>query len=235
MKRVCLLCGWLGLVALPLGAEPGMGDRELIATLLAAKLDERQFAFADVVAAVAGKQVIPLREEDPIHRRVVAAVENAAQLVMQRLSAQDHPIQKVGRINEVSRYVEDGMRVELNRISGLRCDIPPTLEGTKQRSGYPDMRVVDTASGSVFYVDPKLVESAALDSTLRSFYFEPKDRTLKITQDAVHLVCGIEHNGQQGAWRFTRCHVVDLSQMRCHLKAEFQASNAVLYSKSAAK
>lgn len=229
MKRIGQLGLWVMLVVLTVRAQATIGDRELIAMLLAAKLDQRQFAFADVIAAVAGKQVLALRPDDPIHQRVLAAVEQAAKVVMQRLSAADHPIQHERRINEVSHVVEDGMRAEINRCAGLRCDIPPTRAGGKQRSGYPDLRVVDVASGLVFYVDPKLVESTSLRSTLRTFYFEPKDRTLKVTEDAVHLLCGIEHNGQQGAWRFTRCHLVDLSRLRCELKAEFQASNEQLY------
>ncbi|MGL5018193.1 MAG: hypothetical protein ACRDBP_08680, partial [Luteolibacter sp.] len=63
----------------------------------------------------------------------------------------------------------------------------------------------------------------------RTFYFEPKNETLKITDDAVHLLVGIEHDGKDQQWTFTGWRLVDLSTLRVRLKAEFQASNAELY------
>jgi hypothetical protein len=111
--------------------------------------------------------------------------------------------------------------------------VPPTRNGVHQRSGYPDLRIIDVKSGAVFYLDPKLVEHGSADSTLRTFYFEPKEETLKITDDAVHLLAGIEHDGHEGQWTFTGWRLVDLSTLKVRLKAEFQASNADLYRKSA--
>ena len=65
-----------------------------------------------------------------------------------------------------------------------------------------------------------------------SFYFEPKIETLKITDDAVHLLVGIEHDGKEPLWTFTGWRLVDLSKLRLRLKAEFQATNAGLYEKT---
>jgi hypothetical protein len=92
--------------------------------------------------------------------------------------------------------------------------------------------VIDQPSGSVFYLDPKLIESGSVASTLRSFYFEPKNETLKITDDAVHLLIGIEHDGRDGVWTFNGWRIADLSTLQVRLKAEFQASNAEIYPKS---
>jgi hypothetical protein len=91
---------------------------------------------------------------------------------------------------------------------------------------------VDRESGQVFYLDPKLVEQGSAESTFRTFYFEPKRETLKITDDAVHLLVGIEHDGKARLWTFTGWRLVDLSSLRVRLKAEFQASNAGIYQKS---
>ena len=112
------------------------------------------------------------------------------------------------------------------------CDIPPTRAGDRQRSGYPDLRIIDQQSKLVFYLDPKLVEQGSAESTFRTFYFEPKNETLKITDDAIHLLVGIEHDGKDGLWTFTGWRLVDLSQLRVRLKAEFQAGNAELYHKT---
>ncbi len=117
-------------------------------------------------------------------------------------------------------------------MPGLTCDVPPTRSGEHQRSGYPDLRIIDAESKLVFYLDPKLVEQGSAASTFRTFYFEPKNETLKITDDAVHLLVGIEHDGKSGEWTFTGWRLVDLSTLKVRLKAEFQASNADLYQES---
>ena len=143
------------------------------------------------------------------------------------------PVKELRRINEASRFFEDGLLARLNAMEGFRCEVPPTRNGVHQRSGYPDLRITDAASGTVFYLDPKLVERGSWSSTLRTFYFEPKDETLKINDDAVHLLAGIEHDGHEGQWTFSGWKLVDLSTLKVRLKAEFQASNADLYLKSA--
>ena len=83
--------------------------------------------------------------------------------------------------------------------------------------------------GDVYYLDPKLMERGSVDSSLRTFYFEPKDRTLKILDDATHLLIGIEHDGNDGDWEFLGYRLVDLSKLKVRLKAEFQASNRDMY------
>jgi hypothetical protein len=42
-----------------------------------------------------------------------------------------------------------------------------------------------------------------------------------------------EDDGSEGQWAFTGWRLVDLSTLKVRLKAEFQASNADLYRKSA--
>ncbi len=224
-----LLATWL---VQPLFADPS-GDAALIRSLLAEKLSERTFAFTDVVQATAGKNVIALDRSDAAHLRIIRAIEDALTKAMPTLSQSDSPVRKLRRINEASRFFEDALMSSINATAGLRCEIPPTKQGVAQRSGYPDLRITDVATGVVAYLDPKLVEATSLKSTLRTFYFEPKDETLKINNDAIHLLCGIEHDGKDGEWTFSQFHLVDLSSLRVRLKAEFQASNADLYEKNA--
>lgn len=206
-------------------------DAALIKQLLAENLDKRTFAFTDVVLASSGKKVIPLDENNAAHLRITQAIRTALDQALVTLSREDSPVRKLRRINEASRYFEDALMLSINQSPGLRCEIPPTKKGDLQRSGYPDLKITDRNSGLVAYLDPKLVESKSLHSTLRTFYYEPKHETLKINDDAIHLLCGIEHDGKEGQWTFTRFHLVDLSTLRVRLKAEFQASNAELYPK----
>lgn len=223
MKTLLL---WMALIA-PVLAD----DAALIKQLLSEKLDHRTFAFADVVAASSNHKVIPLDETNAAHQRITQAIRKALTESLSELSQADSPVRKLRRINEASRFFEDKLLEKINKTAGLSCEIPPTKKGDIQRSGYPDLKITDRATGLVSYLDPKLVEAKSLHSTLRTFYYEPKNETLKINDDAIHLLCGIEHDGKEGEWTFTQFHLVDLSTLRVRLKAEFQASNAELYPK----
>ena len=200
-------------------------------SLLDGSVSGRAYDFAAIATACSGRKVIPLNDSES-HQRVVAAIHRALGECVRTLNADDSPVRSLRRINEASRFFEDALMQRLNAEPGLECGIPPTRGGTHQRAGYPDLRITDKATGTVFYLDPKLVEQGSERSTLRSFYFEPKNETLKITDDAVHLLAGIEHDGREGRWTFTGWRLVDLSTLRVRLKAEFQASNAELYDKS---
>lgn len=224
MKNLSFFCLFLSLIA-PLHSD----DAALIRLLLEEKLDQRTFAFADVVHAATGKKVIPLDAQNAAHQRITHAVREALTASMKELSQPDSPVRQQRRINEASRFFEDLLRQKIQRVPGLRCEFPLTQQGAQQRSGYPDLKITDVASGTIAYLDPKLIEARTLDSTFRTFYYEPKNGTAKINDDALHLLCGIEHDGRQGAWTFQRFHLVDLSTLRVRLKAEFQASNADLY------
>jgi hypothetical protein len=206
-------------------------DAALIKLLLAEKLDHRTFAFADVVKASTGKSVIPLDPANAAHQRITTAIRKSLDSTLLTLSQPDSPVRKLRRINEASKFFEDLLLEKINQTPGLRCEIPPTKTGAIQRSGYPDLKITDVATGLVAYLDPKLVEATSQQSTLRTFYYEPKDTTVKINDDAIHLLCGILHDGKEGEWKFGAYHLVDLSQLRVRLKAEFQASNADLYPK----
>ncbi len=212
--------------------EPGRhGDAELVRSLLGENLSVRTFDFATIAGACSGRRVIPL-DESEAHLRVTRAIHAALGECVRELNRGDSPVRKLRRINEASRFFEDGLMERLDNTPGLECGVPPTRAGVLQRSGYPDLRIVDKASGTVFYLDPKLVEQGSGRSTFRTFYFEPKNETLKITDDAVHLLLGIEHDGRAQQWTFNGWRLVDLSTLRVKLKAEFQASNADLYGKS---
>jgi hypothetical protein len=67
------------------------------------------------------------------------------------------------------------IRELLSATPGLNCDLPRTAEDRVQRSGYPDLRIVDLASKRVFYLDPRLYAAGSRDSSFRTFYFEPTD------------------------------------------------------------
>ena len=211
---------------------------QLIPWLLDEDRQLRGVAFSEVIFDTTGKKVIASDPKNEVDQRVVKQISAACDETMKRLNAPDSVIQAIPRINEVSSHFEDALRDLLNSTTGLNCDFPRTADGKVQRSGYPDLRIVDLASKRVFYLDPKLFTTGSRNSSFRTFYFEPKVATNKVRDDAVHFIAGFEHEPREkdGArpesirgWKFTRWDLVDLAQFKVKLKAEFQGSNRDMY------
>jgi len=236
--------------------HPQAAAKPVVDQLIPWLLDEgaqlRGIPFSEVIVDVTRKKVIPFDAKNEIDQRVRKAIAAACDETIKRLNAADSPVQKVARINEVSSHFEDALRELLNSTPGLSCDFPKTSDGKIQRSGYPDLRIVDLVSKRVFYLDPKLYAVGSRDSSFRTFYFEPKIATNKVRDDAVHFVAGFEHQPSPNAspartsgsasqqreggsgspntiWKFTRWDLVDLANFKVKLKAEFQASNRDMY------
>lgn len=186
--------------------------------------------FAAVAEAVSGYQVLPVNTADAVDAAMLAYLESTLDAMLLALAEPENAIHQVGRVNEISRHVEDYLLAALNASEGYSCTIPPNASGKAQRSGYPDLRLEHTASGRVFYIDPKVYKQGSEGSSFRTFYFEPKRGTNKIRDDASHLIVGIAHGGKiEGQWQLNAWKVVDLIDFRVRLKAEFQSSNRELY------
>lgn len=216
------------IAATPLFAEEKKSDAAVfIGWLLQEDRDLCGIDFSEVLAATTGKKIIPV---DPATDK--PWLEKLADILNQtlaKLNAPSHPIHSAGRINEASRFIEDELLVECAGVGGWTCGIPKTSSGEEQRSGYPDLRLV-LEDGSVVYLDPKLHAADSRESTLRTFYYEPKTTTGKVHDDARHLLIGVQHNeGQGGQLRFEGWEIVDVSKIKVRLKAEFQASNKDMY------
>lgn len=190
--------------------------------------------FASVVMATSGHRVLPVDSNDINDQRMLAALELALDVCLETAQKPDHPIHQVGRVNEISRYFEDILLEQLNAMDDYECGIPTTASGEHQRSGYPDLRLLQQSTGRVFYIDPKIYKLSSEDSSFRTFYFEPKGATNKILDDASHLIVGIAHSDKVDAiWQFNHWQIVDLAEFKVRLKAEFQASNRDLYQEQA--
>jgi hypothetical protein len=245
---------WVGmtiLASVALAQTPTPPTKASVDQLIPWLLDEnrqlRGIPFSEVIIDVTGKKVLAFDPKNEVDQRIVKNISAVLDEVVRRMNASDSPIQGIARINEVSSHFENMIREMLNATPGLNCDVPRTSEGKVQRSGYPDLRLVDLASKRVFYLDPKLYAAGSRDSSFRTFYFEPKIGTNKVRDDAVHFIIGCEHQPSPGygsageprekitaspgigAWRFTRWDLVDLSQFKVKLKAEFQGSNHDMY------
>lgn len=208
----------------------GADATRLVTDLMREENELASVPFAEVVQAATGKKVLAMNPTNSIDRELLSKIGRAMDEVLRTLNATNSPARQKRRINEVSALFENAMKAELNATEWFECDFPRLASGAHQRSGYPDLRLVDKRSGRVLYLDPKLFERGSRASSLRTFYFEPKRETNKILDDAHHLIVGIEHDGKaEGAWRFVNWELVDLTKFRVRLKAEFQGSNRDLY------
>lgn len=233
------LCGVAGLAtshAQEKTAAPELTDRSkrpvdvLVPWLLEESAQLRGLPFSEVIFDTTGKKVIATDPKNPVDQRVIKQVAAVLDEVVRQLNSPESVIQGIPRINEVSSHFEDTMRALLNAVPGLHCDFPRTADGHVQRSGYPDLRLVDDETKRVFYLDPKLYAAGSRESSFRTFYFEPRQATNKVRDNAVHFVIGFEHEpGKDGHWKFTRWDLVDLAHFQVKLKAEFQGSNRDLY------
>ncbi len=222
-------------ILLSLSAPTRAADVQSVVTALMNDAHElKGVPFSNVVHAATGKRVVPLKTTNAVDHDLATKIGGAMDQVLRKLNTPGGPAQKKRRINEVSSLFEAAMKAELNAIDGFECDFPKLASGAYQRSGYPDLRLFDTKTGRVLYLDPKLFERGSRGSSLRTFYYEPKRDTNKILDDAHHLTVGFEHDGQaEGSWKFLSWELVDLSSFRVKLKAEFQASNIELYKREA--
>jgi hypothetical protein len=203
----------------------------LIPWLLQEDTQLRGIPFSEVIFDVTGKRVLAFNPKNETDLRVVKQISVVLDEVMSQLNSPASVIQGIPRINEVSSHFEDLMRVLLNKSPGLTCDFPKTSGDRLQRSGYPDLELIDQESHRVYYLDPKLYAIGSRDSSFRTFYFEPKIATNKVREDAVHFIVGFEHEkpAADRQWKFTRWDLVDLSHFQVKLKAEFQGSNRDMY------
>jgi hypothetical protein len=233
LKAVCISFAIILFVANLMAQQtpPKPPVDQLIPWLLDGDRQLRGIPWSEIVFDTTGKRVVPFDAKNETDQRVVKGIGAACDEVIKRLNAPESPIQKIGRINEVSSHFEDTLRELVSSTSGLSCDFPKTADGKVQRSGYPDLRIVDLVSKRVFYLDPKLYAVGSRDSSFRTFYFEPKVATNKMRDDAVHFIVGFEHEPREktNSWKFTRWDLVDLSQFKVKLKAEFQGSNRDMY------
>ena len=235
--RWSVFCLVLTQVAIVLAKEPVAPSPtpnspvdSLIPWLLQENQELRGIPFSKVIFDATGRKVIAIDKSKATDQRVIKQISDVLDEVIQRMNGPESRIQGIARINEVSSHFEDMLRELLNATPGLSCDIPHTAAGGVQRSGYPDLRLVDTESKRIFYLDPKLYAVGSRASSFRTFYFEPKIATNKVLDDAVHFIVGFEHEKRSGDhWTFTRWDLVDLSQFKVKLKAEFQGSNRDLY------
>src|SRR5204862_150928 len=122
---------------------------QLIPWLLDEDQQLRGVPFSEVIFDTTGKKMLPFDASNPVDQRVAKAISAACDETIKKLNAPGSAIQHIDRINEVSSHFENSLRELLNATPGVHCAFPLTNDGKPQRSGYPDLRIVDIDSKRV--------------------------------------------------------------------------------------
>jgi hypothetical protein len=136
-----------------------------------------------------------------------------------------------GRINEVGNYIETLLKSQINTIEKIKCSTATLADGSAQSSGYPDYLI--QSSGITIYADVKAFQAKTLESSLRSFYYQPTNQ-IKIHKDAPHCLIGFEVKSISGQnkspFKLAGYKIIDLYELKVNFKAEFNANNIQVYS-----
>jgi hypothetical protein len=137
---------------------------------------------------------------------------------------------RASRPNEVGNYCEPHI-LKAIRNQGFEADIPSTQGGRKKSVGYPD--VFARIEGKPFYIEIKSYNAKNKNTTQRSFYLSPS-KDFKVCQDGYHLVFAFRMSkNDQGLFRADSCTVLDVRELLCDVKYEFNADNRRLYGNEA--
>jgi len=136
------------------------------------------------------------------------------------------------RPNEVGNDIEAYIMAALDNV-GLNASRPRSKAGRGQSSGYPDILVTEP-DGRPTYLEAKTFSEATAQSPFRSFYLSPSENP-KVSQNARHLLIGFEmvitpKTGGVDEYRANGFKLVDLYNLPCDVKHEFNSSNRQLYS-----
>lgn len=165
--------------------------------------------FAEVIEKTTGCKVEPLSNEDD---DVIDEIYIKSKEVLEWSKNKDF---SNIRPNEISNVLERELRVRLNG------EIP---EG--KTAGYPNIFI--ERNGKNYYIEVKCAGEDQLESSFRTFYYEPVELT-KVTRDARHILVGFIHRGR----KIVGFKIVDLSKINVSLKNEFNTNNKELYKREA--
>ena len=192
----------------------------------------RGIPFTVIVRALAEKSVIAFDKANAKDQNLLRQLNEAIRLCAEEL--EDRPIRRP-RPNEVGNDVEPYVMRALKR-AGLNAVRPTSAGGTGKSTGYPDILVYD-AEDRPTYLECKVFAHGKPDTTMRSFYLSPSE-SFKVSLDARHLLLAFGMvrtaigGSDDGEFRPRSYKLVDLADLLCDVKYEFNSDNRRLYGPS---
>jgi hypothetical protein len=178
----------------------------------------RKIALPKLISLISGHEVYDWDEE------LAPVFKQAAEAVLSE--ARKHPI-RAERINEVGNAVE---LLVLSALSdaGFETGRPSPPSGRKKTAGYPDLYA--SSKDDYFYVEIKTYSPKTEKSSQRTFYISPSE-DFKVSRNGYHLLLALSTEEiEEGVYSLTGFKLLDLYELECTLKLEFNASNKDLYS-----
>lgn len=210
-----------------------MNDKERLAVLEEALAQVikplKGLPFNVIIRALAGHQVIPMDKGSKEDADLVEKLTAAAAIVGEDVRAR--PILRP-RPNEVGNDIEVYILNALTKV-GVRCVRPTSAGGKGKATGYPDL-LIDDGSGRPTYLEAKIFGVDSPNSTMRSFYLSPSE-SFKVSKDARHLLMAFEmvrepiQNSNLSSFTAVAFKLVDLHDLICDMKSEFNSDNRRLY------
>ena len=181
----------------------------------------RRIQLPKLIDLVSGHQVYDWEEA------LAPTFKQVAETVLAEV--QSNPI-RAERINEVGNAVELYVLAALEK-AGLESGRPTPPSGRKKTAGYPDLYA--SRGDDYFYIEIKTYSPKTENSSQRTFYISPSD-DFKVTRDAYHLLLAFSTEEiEAGVYSLSGFKLLDLFELECRLKLEFNASNKALYSPGA--
>jgi hypothetical protein len=188
--------------------------------------------FSVIVKSLAQCEVIQIDRRDAADLDLLKRLEQAIRICAVDLKS--NPIRRP-RPNEVGNDVEAYVMRALPQ-AGLKATRPTSQAGRGKATGYPDILLRDGANRAT-YLECKIFSQGTADTTMRSFYLSPSD-SFKVAVDARHLLLafGMDASpitGSRDSLYVPRSYkLMDLYDLLCDVKYEFNSDNRRLYSPS---
>lgn len=188
--------------------------------------------FSVVIKSLSNFEVFPFSdsaEDVELVARMEEAAKIAGRLVVETPIRRPRP-NEVG--NDMEPYVLEGLKA-----AGLNCSRPLTQSGKGRSTGYPDILVQDRF-GRYTYVECKIYSADTKITSQRSFYLSPS-ADFKVSVSARHVVFGFEMTAEavggssrDSYYRPCAYSVIDVHDLECDVKYEFNSDNFRLYSRT---
>jgi hypothetical protein len=212
-----------------------MNDKERVKvledTLLRMLEPIKGIPFNIIIKSITGHSVIPTDVQNNVDKQLIENLKAVAEFVYSEL--EKNPIERP-RPNEVGNDVEPYVLRALNNI-GMVSERPADSKGKKQSTGYPDILTRDENDVPV-YIECKIYNKNSKGTSMRSFYLSPS-KNPKVCYDAKHLLLAFEmvstpiKNSKKSKYRAVGYTLVDLHDLMCDVKYEFNSDNSRLYNK----
>lgn len=188
--------------------------------------------FSVIIKSLSERRVVQIDRSDPADKDLLHCIGQAVRICAAELKST--PIRRP-RPNEVGNDVEAYVMRALPQ-AGLKAARPTSSAGSGKSTGYPDLLVHDRYNRAT-YLECKIYAEGSAGTTMRSFYLSPSE-SFKVAVDARHLLLAFCMDARpvpgtrDSLYIPTSFKLIDLHDLLCDVKYEFNSDNRRLYTPS---